>query len=119
MNNNYIFLVKKGAVGTKLEATLSDENGAVDLTGCTVYLITTPTGQPTRKIDDGICTLAANQTSTGKGKIWYTFSESDLDTVGNYDVEFKVEFSDGSIRLFPTNDSSGKMFGTIKVLKSK
>lgn len=113
---NYEYILKRGEVGSTLQATLSDENGAVNLTGWTVT-VTARKGIDTPVIDEGSCTLAANQTTTGKGKVSYEFTATTANiAAGTYDLEFKGTNSDGDVHYFPK--SKDKPYATLTVIES-
>jgi hypothetical protein len=95
------YILKRGEVGTLLEFTLKDANGAVNLNGWTVT-VTARRGNNAPVIDDEACTLLPNQATTDKGKGYYTFtSESAVIPVGAYDLEFKGVAPGPAVHYFP------------------
>lgn len=81
-----------------LQATLKDENGlAVDLTGATVVFSMRDASTQTLKVNES----TANVTSPTDGEVQYEWNTGDTDTVGSYEAEFEVTYSDSTIETFP------------------
>ena len=99
INNEYV--LKRGEVGTLLEFTLNDNDGAVNLNGWTVT-ITAKKGSNTPVIDEAACTLEPNQPTTGKGKGTYEFDSTTANIPsGTYNLEFKATNPSGDVYYFP------------------
>lgn len=95
------YILKRGEVGSLLEFTLKDANGAVNLNEWTVT-VTARKGTSAPVIDDEACTLLANQSTTGKGKGYYTFTSTTADIpVGTYNLEFKGVTPANAVYYFP------------------
>ena len=95
------YILKRGEVGSRLEFTLIDENGAVNLNGWTVTM-TVRKGTSTPVIDDAACTLLPNQATTDKGKGYFTFNSTTAEIpVGTYDLEFKGVTPSLAVYYFP------------------
>lgn len=95
------YILKRGEVGTRLNFTLKDADGAINLTGWTVT-VTARRGANAPVIDNAACTLEANQTTTGKGKAYYTFTSTTANVaVGSYDLEFKGVAPGNVVHYFP------------------
>ncbi len=76
-----------------LEFTVKDADGnAVDLTNATVKFKMRKYGATTLKVN-GTCTI----TDATNGKCKYTVQDGDLDTVGTYQAELEITYSDGKI----------------------
>lgn len=83
-----IFSIKKGDLLPELELQLKFSNGqAANLTGYTeVRFLMRPVGSATNKIND---TSHVTVTDTTNGKIKYSWTGTDTDTVGEYDAEVR------------------------------
>jgi len=79
--------------------TLSDKNGAVDLSTATSvnFIMKGPT---TVKVN-AACDVDVDQVAN-KGKCTYTFADADVNTSGNYRVELQVVWGDGTQSTFPS-----------------
>ncbi len=89
---------KQGDLLPEVTVTLSDGSGPFDLTGCTVKFIMRQIGAAVPKID-----AAASILSATTGRVRYTPSGTDTDTVGDYEAEFEVTKSGKKI-TFPNED---------------
>jgi hypothetical protein len=49
---------------------------------------------------NGVCTI----TNAASGIVTYVWTTNDLDTVGDYDVEFEILWADGGIQTVPNSD---------------
>ncbi len=91
------FILKQHDTWPRLEATLSDLSGPVNLTGATVKLIlkvgaTTVTGT---------CSIVAPATN---GVVRYSWNPADTAAVNTFQGEFEVTWSDSTITTFPNDD---------------
>jgi len=77
-------------------ATLLVDGVAIDLTGTSVKLKMRNRATGVVKVDE----LAA---AFNDGKVSYAWAEGDLDTVGSYDVEWEITFSDGRTTTVPSD----------------
>lgn len=89
--------LKRNDTKDNIKATLSNESGPVDLTGCTVRFLMSKRG--TVKVDK-----PAQIEDTVNGIVWVVFEQGDTDETGLYQAEFEVTNSDERIETFP-NDS--------------
>jgi hypothetical protein len=95
------YILKRGEVGSRLEFTLTDRNGAVNLNDWTVT-VTARKGNDAPIIEDKACVLEANQPTTGKGKGYYEFdATTSAIPAGLYNLEFKAVAPGGATHFFP------------------
>lgn len=93
------FYIKQNDTRPIMSATLIDGNGAtVNLDGATVVFKMRAVGGSVAKIDS-----SASIAEATKGKVTYTFTASDTNTVGEYEGEFEVTFAGGGIQTYPNN----------------
>jgi hypothetical protein len=86
--------LKKNDTKVNIKATLSNESGPVDLTGCSVRFLMSK--RNTLKIDrPGIIQDAVN------GLVWFVFEQGDTDETGAFQAEFEVTFPDERVETFP------------------
>lgn len=90
------YICKKGDTGIPVAATLSDENGVVNLTGYTVTVNMRKVGSTENTITGGACSIV----SAPAGTVTYTFAAGDVDETGLYNLEF-VATSGANIIHFP------------------
>lgn len=92
------FNIKQNDTSPSLRATLTDADlNPINLTGASV--------QFHMKSLDGALKIDTTMTivdATG-GIVQYDWQTGDTDTVGTYNVEFEVTYSDSSIETFPNN----------------
>jgi uncharacterized protein YfaS (alpha-2-macroglobulin family) len=92
------FNIKQNDTSPSLQATLKDSALApINLAGATVKLH--------MKSLDGTIKVDTSMTIVEElnGIIKYDWQTGDTDTVGTYNVEFQVTYSDASIETFPNN----------------
>ncbi len=95
------FFIKQNDTSPALEAFLQDSRGRpVNVTGATVVFHMRLASDLTVKINGASVTIS----SATQGHVSYTFTAANTDTAGNYEGEFQVTFSDGSIETFPNDD---------------
>lgn len=98
---NQQYTLKRGEVGTLLQATLSDDNGTVNLNGWTVTM-TVKKGSNTAVVDEAVCTVVAGQPSSNKGKIEYEWDATTANIpAGDYNLEFKAVNPTSDVYYFP------------------
>lgn len=96
------FVLKQGDTSPSLAITLMDAAGnPVDLTGASVRFHMKPIDSPTVKID-----ATATVTDAANGKVRYDWQTGDSDTLGFFQGEFEVTFSDGTVGSFPSDSSA-------------
>lgn len=94
------FYVKQNDTAPSIRATLKDsDNTVINLTGATVRFHMRTIGGTTAKVDSA-ATVVSPATS---GVVQYDWVAADTDTVGTYQAEFEVTYSDGTIETFPNN----------------
>lgn len=94
------FYIKQNDTAPALRAILKDGDGeAIDLTDATIRFHMREIGGSTVKVD-GVSPAQLPPTS---GIVQYDWVAADTDTVGSYQGEFEVTYSDGSIETFPNN----------------
>lgn len=90
--------MKKGDTEPALGAILEDDKGnARDLTNVDeVRFYMEDAGSNDVAVDDTATIVTASD-----GEVVYNWSSGDTDTVGEYDAEFEVHYSDGDVETFP------------------
>ena len=92
------FSIKQNDTSPSLQATLKDSNlTPINLNGATVEFH--------MKSLDGVIKVDETMTivDSPNGIVKYDWQTGDTDTVGTYNVEFQVTYSDASIETFPNN----------------
>lgn len=79
---------------------LDDDGNAVNVEGASVQFHARLAGSDTLKVDS-----AGSVVDGAAGHVRYEPTSSDTDTVGLYEVEVEMTFSDGSIETFPNSTS--------------
>lgn len=93
------FYIKQNDTVPSLRAALENGSGdAVDLTGATCQFHLREIGSTTVTTDS-----AAQIVTEATGIVQYNWVAADTDTVGSYQAEFEVTYSDGTIETFPNN----------------
>lgn len=91
------FSLKSGDTWPPVDATLSDANGAINLTTATsVKFVMAPTGGGGPTVNS-VCTI----TNAALGQVRYVWVSPNTDTSGTYKVEFEILWSDGKIGTVP------------------
>ena len=94
--------LKRNDTRPYLDSTLSDADGAVDLSGCTIKFF----------MEDADGTTIVSQTSTGSyvtlpdataGEVRYAWQSTDSATGGHYKAEWQVTWGDGTKATFPND----------------
>lgn len=94
------FYVKQNDTAPSIRATLKDgDDDVIDLTGATVRFHMRTIGGTTAKVDSAV-TVISPATS---GIVQYDWVADDTDTIGTYQAEFEVTYSDSRIETFPNN----------------
>ena len=90
--------MKQNDTAPPFTATLKDGLGAVtNLTGATLKFLMRNRRTKAVKVN-----AVATVVSAALGTVSYAWAATDLDTVGVYDVEIEVTFSDATVETFPT-----------------
>lgn len=93
------FYVKQNDTAPSIRATLKDgDDDAIDLTGASVRFHMRSIGGTSAKVDS-----AATVVTASSGIVQYDWVAADTDTVGTYQAEFEVTYSDTRIETFPNN----------------
>lgn len=93
------FYVKQNDTAPSIRATLKDgDDDAIDLTGASVRFHMRSIGGTSAKVDS-----AATVVTAASGIVQYDWVAADTDTVGTYQAEFEVTYSDTRIETFPNN----------------
>jgi hypothetical protein len=91
-----VVTLKRNDTKVNIKATLTNESGTVDLTGCQVRFLMSK--RKITKIDrEAIINDAPN------GLVWFVFEQGDTDESGRFDAEFKVTFPDERVETFPSD----------------
>ena len=93
-----IFL-KPGNTAPILIATLTDANGAIDLTGATVNLVIYEDDAETEFLNTPVTV-----TDAPNGQVQYEWQLADVSTIGRYYYHFLVTFVSGKIAAVPNNE---------------
>lgn len=86
--------LKRNDTKVNLKATLSNESGPVDLTGCRVRFVMSK--RNTVKMDKQA--LIQNGVT---GLVWVVFEQEDTSEAGTFSAEFEVTFPDERKETFP------------------
>lgn len=106
--------VKKGDTGIPLVATLSGDKSLDFNLIETVQLLMTAKNSLVLKVN-AACEILAKTATTAKIK--YAWQPADVNTVGEFDVEFIATLTDLSVVRFPRG--VGQPFGTVIVSAAK
>lgn len=92
-----MFYIKQNDTGPSIRAALKNVDGvAVSLAGATVRFHMRKLGSATAKVS-----AAATIISATDGTVEYDWIAADTNTVGTYQAEFQVTYSDLSVETFP------------------
>lgn len=105
-----IFYLKKGDTYPNIETILSDENGAVNLTGCTV-LFRMSVANTGNLMVEKLATVVTPQSGSDIGKVYAEFEPEDTAALGEYRVEWRVTFPNDKVATFPRGE--GTIFNKI------
>lgn len=93
------FYIKRNDTSPAMLASLQDANAdAVDLSGGSVRFHMWPISSQVVKVDANAVIVTAQQ-----GEVRYNWQAADTDTIGSYQAEFEVTYSDGTIETFPND----------------
>lgn len=92
-----MFTIKRGDTRTPLYVELSNHNGVIDLTNCTVRFFMSKDNQT---YVNGLAEI----TDAPNGRVWYVFQPDDTAVLGMYKAEFRVEYPDFKVDTFPSDD---------------
>lgn len=92
-----MFYIKQNDTSPAIQATLKDVDGnVVDLSGATVRFHMRKQGSTTAKVD-----AAATIVDDVGGVVRYNWTSANTDTVGTYQAEFEVTYTDETVETFP------------------
>jgi len=92
------FYIKKDSELPVIESTLSDSDGAIDLSGASVDFRYRPAFSGT-----GFITNAATVSSATSGIVQYAWGSGDVDTLGVYNSEWVITFASSKIMTLPAD----------------
>lgn len=93
------FYIKQNDTSPAMLATLQDADGnAVNVNAGSVRFHMRAIGSTTVIVD-----AAATIVDGVNGLVRYNWDATDTDTIGSYQAEFEVTYSDGTIETFPNN----------------
>lgn len=93
------FYIKQNDTVPSIRATLKNGSGnAVDLASTTIRFHMRALGGTSAKVDAAASIINANT-----GIVQYDWDAADTDTVGSYQAEFEVTYSDSTVETFPNN----------------
>ena len=93
------FYIKQNDTVPSIRATLKNGSGnAVDLASTTIRFHMRALGGTSAKVDAVASVINANT-----GIVQYDWDAADTDTVGSYQAEFEVTYSDSTVETFPNN----------------
>jgi hypothetical protein len=98
------FYLKKGDTYPNIETVLSDTNGPVNLSGCSVLFRMSVANTGNLMVEKD-ATIVTPQTGIDIGRCYAEFTTGDTDEVGSYRVEWRVTFPNGKIATFPRGQS--------------
>jgi hypothetical protein len=113
--SNLNFTLKQGEVGKVIRFTLSDADGAVDLTNYTVTM-TLKKGSAAAVVDEASVTKETQSGAT-LGKCHHTFDATTADlTPGIYKGELKLT-SGSNVLYWPVDEKEKRTYFTVEVQK--
>jgi len=97
------FIIKRNDTLPALEAVLSDAEGPVNLTGCSVFFTMRPTRCASGASGGTKFKRAAIIVTPLLGKVRYEWIAINTAESGNYIGEFEVQYPGGGVWTFPTS----------------
>lgn len=95
-----IFYLKRGDTHPNIETVLSDTNGPINLSGCSVLFRMSVANTGNLMVEKA-ATIVTPQTGVDIGRCYAEFEDGDTDELGNYRVEWRVTFPNGKKATFP------------------
>ncbi len=95
--------LKRNDTRPYLDSTLSDSDGALDLTGCTVkfFMLDSDGNEVVNQSSTGTLVTLPNATA---GQVRYYWQAADTSTSGNFTAEWQVVYSSDSSKVTVPND---------------
>lgn len=82
-----------------IAATLKQAGTAIDLTGCTVTIFVRNRNTQVLEINGGAVTLV----TPASGTVRYDWASGDVDTAGEYDLQWKITLPSGKVTHVPND----------------
>lgn len=101
------FYLKKGDTFPNIETVLSDVNGAIDLTDCTITFRMSESGSGNMMIEKE-AHVVDPQAGPNLGKCYAEFTSGETEIVGTYRVEWRVVFPGGKVATFPRGENTNE-----------
>lgn len=99
------FQIKRNDTAPAIQATLTADGSAVDLTGASVrFHMRDSTGAV--KVD-----AAATLVTPSSGIVKYSWTAADTDQAGRFQAEWEVTFTDATVRTFPNPGYTNVLIG--------
>jgi len=96
-----VFAIKQNDTSPAIQATCRDANGdPIDLTGASIKFHM-KAGNGDLKVD-GVASIVAPAVA---GVVNYSWVAADTDTVGTFQAEFEVTYTDATIETFPNQNN--------------
>lgn len=99
------FYLKLGDTHPNIETILSDGNGPVNLSGCTVLFRMSVANTGNLMVQKA-ATVVTPQTGTDIGRCYAEFDAADTGELGEYRVEWRVTFPNGKVATFPRGEGT-------------
>jgi hypothetical protein len=94
------FTIKRNNTFPALEATLSDENGPIDLTGASVHFQMEDPDSRDVVLDRPVAVVDAEA-----GQVRYDWRAEDTERAGQFDAEFEITWPDGAVASVPNGEN--------------
>ena len=97
---NPTFFIKQNDDRPTLDVALQDDRGRpVNVASATIVFHMRNTADDSVKITSAAVTIL----SATRGEVRHTFTTTNTDTAGNFEAEFQVTFSGGTVQTFPND----------------
>ena len=104
------FYLKRGDTFPNIETVLSDANGPINLTGCSVLFRMSVANTGNLLIEES-ATIVTPQSGEDVGRCYYELQIGDTDILGTYRVEWLVTFANAKKATFPRGE--GTLFNQV------
>lgn len=92
------FTIKRGDTYPPIKATLTDQDGAINLTSATAVYLLLSSASP---LIVAACTIV----DAAAGKVSYAWQASDTATVRQFTGEFEIHWAAGGVETVPNSDT--------------